>query len=409
MRNDILRQFVLLILIASLFSHGSIQAQAIPGVRVVRDADRSLLPPGYDLTLIEIDWTEPRLRAELLAPPRGLRWDDAASSITGAVLIQLAEPRPTNDGRFVSALPVFKPGEAGAQPRVEIGGLIPFLPCGGPIVPPWSSPLAGGAAGVGVAWMGRSDEFEKFPELVIRDRCIISWTDPVRDRTTFALLARRAGDDIKTAELKSWLKSRVKAGRWLALHATGEHALGYENGKLLGPTGAPRFIGRVGAALVLRPATENEPVDLVRKLGATIMVSSFDGNFQAQSAVMGRLLPSPLEPSAWVSRPRADGEEPAWFKVQLPRSAPPAREIRIFWAMAAGWSSHFNPGRCRLEIDEGDGEFKTVLEIVKPGAPVTIWKPREPISVRAARLVFNEPTQMPVETRARLAGLQIWD
>jgi len=405
-----------------------------PGVALERFDERDDPPPpfGYDAEFIRIDWTHPLLAADVVnhlaggaAPPA---WSEADRKTSGRLRIQLAAPLSAGAGpeRWRPALPLIAPADlraadgandtsrrvaALAEPFLLLAGArlwLPVAPGAPELAPPPLGPREQTPALVGLRWLGTASTLDRLPDLPLDGRALLSLTSPLTGLTRFVVVAHRDGSSGETGDLVDWLRLQADGGDWIALHDVGPGCfIGQGDWRLTAP-GNPRRVERLGITLELRPHRPGELIDWTRMAGCTVRASSSERDFDPARATRGHLLPFPFSPPVWISRAETNEPEPPWFEVRLgdPR---PVERIELFWPSAVGFSGQFNPGRVRVHLQGPRGlaaEEELVLD--NPEGPHTLLAWDEPRQISAVTLIFDQPSRMPLDRRARLAGLRLW-
>jgi hypothetical protein len=306
-----------------------------------------------------------------------------------------------NARRAMRQLPYFTLGEPGR-----------WLPAGPPPPgePGMPAPLENGGALVAARWLGRVEDLTALTTMTFPARCLLSWTNPAAGQSRFALVLRATGGEGRIKDLRDWIKAESRPGEWLAVHSWGEGALAGLGDWRLIEVSHPRHAERLGAALVFSALAAGDPINWAALPDCQVKASSAEVEYPPTALLKGIFWPNPLAPNVWISRPLDDSGAVPWVELKLARSRPVDRLV-LLWAGAAGWSGQFNPRRVRL-LGTGEGgeaaELTPLKEIVDPDGPYTVWCLEKPLSLRRLRVLFPEPTQMPLDRQARLCAIQLW-
>jgi hypothetical protein len=385
-----------------------------PGVSLVEIA--SSPPQGYAAQALLIDWSEPLLVRSLSDATKPGRPAPELSALEQndpePLRIHLSEPAAPTEQDGGLALPLGLATEANSAPptkdqRIAFPAMAPWLPIPENYSDIDFSPLAKDADWAAVRWLGRGEELDQLPSIEFENGCLLSITQTASAQTRFVLINRTSPGAGRLGELRRWLKEISSPADWIALHSVGTHAFVGLRGWRLGESPDPRRPQRAGGILELRRAKSGDPVDWLRQSGVRLRSSESEPGFIESAPIGNPLIPDLLAPLAWVSLAREDNAPSPFYMAtfQEPRLV---ERIEIAWAEAAGWSKHFNPADVSLQIAAANQETpRTVFQIKNPSAR-TIWTPPRPIRIRAIRLVFDESSQMPSDSRARLAALQVW-
>lgn len=405
-------------LIAGLVLTAAAPAQNLPaGLSLRPDREIGNPPVGYQAQILSVDWTHPLLKVAVtdgLSDPAKVPepWSRAEENRPQSLRIQLIEPIRKDDlwGLALELAPLAS-ASTGSEttPRVVIGALFPWQLLGTEEEPRQAlAPGPGSGLAAGLRWMGRGDELETMPGTPFSHRVLISWSKPLTGQTHFALVARTTPEPILMAELIDWLREQLGDGDRVALHATGQQAIVGMKDWRMTQASNPRRVERLGAILELSTRLEGDPVDWLRLKGSRIASSSREEGFSPDLVTKTCDQPDPLAPRLWVSQPTEAGQTPPWLLAEFDQIRP-IQQVTMGWAQAAGWSAHFNPGRVRLQASaSGNGPWKTLAVFEDIRQPVSQWRSDSPRPVRRLRLVFDDPSRMGLDTRARVTLWQAW-
>lgn len=390
-----------------------------PGVRLEPLPAPGRLPAKYHVEMIAVDWTHPLLRPRLLSGlpagrPDPLTWGEVERERPDGLRLQLSEPLQAGGahGAWSLALPLAGAPLTG-RPAFAITPLCPWLPCGPPLAaePEWISPLDATGAAVAVRWLGRLEDLDAITTMTFPERCLISLTRPETGRTRFALVVQESGGPIPVADLRAWLAAAAGPDEWLAFHASGPDAVVGTAAWRLSAPARPRRAERLGGALELSGAAPGDLVDWARLPGASASASSFEDGYEPAALIQGRLWPSPFAPRVWISRPAAGRPTETaapWVQVDLGAFRPVERLVLV-WPVAAGWSAQFQPRRVTLKVSrEQHPALETIQVIEAPAGFRFEYRFKAATQIRQVRVEMTDPSAMPLDRRARLAGIQLW-
>lgn len=404
-----------------------------PGVQRPSELPASgSVPPNVFIDALDVDWTESSLRATLQVP-RGMgerrpSWQELASDHPEALILQLSVPAPDGRGLTLavhqmdrevstrSSGPVSVEHPAPVAPsgglssnRVHVGGIAPWTFTGPDTQaqPGWNSALAGEFA-VDVRWLGTSDQWIlQPPPVAFTDRLLISSLNPLTGQGSFFLVRNRTGRPLPLAALTGWIRDAVSGQHLIAVHADGPDVeIGQGNWRMGDPGGSGER-SRAGAVLILEGRGRDDLKDLARDGDVQLSASSYEFAYPASQAVSGRLWPVALRPPVWMARkPGERSRESDWFDLELGESQP-VEAIRLVHVGAAGWSSHFNPGKLRIELRSGR-EVEPLHEFaLHPESSVTLLRFAEPFPLRGLRLHFDAPGGSGLPAVAGLMAVQV--
>ena len=375
------------------------------------------LPLGFQAQILTVDWGNPLLKVSVA---NGLEregypaaaWARAEAMDPTSLRIQLIEPEQDGES-WRLALPMEAIGtglDMPVTPAVAIGSPFPWRVLEANGSDPRQSLVPGPAGGlaVGVRWMGEASGLEAMPDLALEGRVLISWTSAPAGRTRFALVVRTAPETATLGDLKPWLREQLGPEDRVVIHALGEGAIaGMKDWRMSAPPD-PRRIERMGGVLVLSPCQLGDAVDWMRLEGSRLECSSLEDGFFQDRVTQGYGGRDPLDPCVWISRAAEDDGSPHWLQADFEQIRP-ITQVTVAWARMAGWSAQFNPGRVRLEAkDTPDGEWATLTVFEEVEGPVSLWRSNSPRPVRQMRLVFEQPSRMSLDSRARVALWQAW-
>lgn len=375
------------------------------------------LPLGFQAQILTVDWGNPLLKVSVAS---GLEregfpaeaWARAEDKDPEALRIQLIEPEQDGDA-WRLALPmkaIATAADVPVTPAVAIGSPFPWRVLDASQDDLRQSLLPGPAGGlaVGVRWVGEASGLDSLPDMALDRRVLVSWTSASAGRTRFALVVRTLPSAASLGDLKPWLREQLGPGDLLAIHALGDRAIaGMKDWRMSAPSD-PRRIERMGGVLVLSPCHQGDAVDWLRLEGSRLECSSLEDGFFQDRVTQGYGGRDPLDPCVWISRAAEDGDSPQWLMAEF-QEVRAITQVTVAWASMAGWSAHFNPGRVRLEAtDKMDGQWETLAVFENVEGPVSLWRSESPRPVRQMRLVFERPSRMGLDRRARVALWQAW-
>ncbi len=416
-----------------------------PGVTLASEFPGSKkFPIGVEIHAVEVDWTNPRLKARVVVGIEEDRGAAAAWNIIApnSLKIQLAQPIET-ENEWVLDADVEIPDDKFASPRdskrkevelnpepastaslgspeirdqVRVGGILPWF-FAGPTADTDAdpvSPLIEGSSRVGVRWLGHPPDWkERTPTFEFLDPLLLSFLDPLTGHCHFLLVVNRSNRRLPASHLTDWITASWPQRVWIAVHCLGPQTRVGMGAWRLGDSGterAPQIRGveRLGAALILEKQTSEDAEDWGRIERSTITASSSIPNHPPESVVSGLLWPVLLRPSAWVASQSSEGpKENSWIEIALDR-ARPIESIRLIQASAVGWSEHFNPGEIELRWrDVQSGRLSEPLEILSADRPYNTIRFSAPKLMDRVRIEIKNPSKGNANSiSARLAGVQ---
>lgn len=405
-----------------------------PGVsRPEETPAQSRVPPQVFIDAIEVDWTDPELRARLRvfenAETASPSWSDLAAEHSSGVLIQLSVRGPRGGDLILTAegaspkdeprsgspfvvehAPPVESTEAEPPDRVHVGGIAPWTFTGPGLrgQPGWNGALATGGASVALRWLGTANEWVlRPPAYAFGERLLLSSLNPLTGQGGFFLVRNRTGRALELGALTPWVGDAFAGQHLIAVHADGpDVAVGQGNWRL-GEPGGEGAAPLPGAVLVLEGRRSGDLQDLGRLGEAQISSSSYEFAYPPSQVISGRLWPVALRPPIWMGRkPGERAQGPAWIDLELPRTSP-VEAVRLIHPGAAGWSSHFNPRKLRVELRSGR-EVAPVHEIeITPESSVTVVRFPEAFPLRGLRVNFEEPGGFGLPAAPSLMALQV--